>query len=389
MLGAVFALLVLGAVEIYSVTGVGDELARGDGAFGLRKHLRELLLGLVLMVAMAITPPEVMRRFGIPALVLAVIMLMAVLVPGIGREYNGSRRWFSISGVSFQPSEFAKIAMIVFIAGRLAGKKRRELKRFMQTAAVPLAVVFAIALLIFVEPNLSTAAFVVLCGSVLMLVGGVRLRHLAKACGAALLLVLLALGAVVLAGRGDKIEEKFSYAADRFEPSQSYQVQQSIISFALGGPSGVGPGRGLQQRGFVPFCDSDFILAIIGLELGFAGSAGVIVLFGVFVLSGLNIALRCKEPFSALVCFGILFGIGLQAAIHVAVVTGCAPTTGIALPFISRGGSAMMMSLASVGILLSVARTAARRAPEEGKRVIARSIVRRRGEVEIKEFTRR
>ncbi len=389
MLSAVFALLVLGAVEIYSVTGVGDELARGDGAFGLRKHLRELLLGLVLMVAMAITPPEVMRRFGTPALIIAIIMLAAVLVPGIGREYNGSRRWFSISGVSFQPSEFAKIAMVVFISGRLAGKKRRELKRFMQTAAIPLAVVFVIALFIVVEPNLSTGAFVVLCGSVLMLVGGVRLMHMAKAFGAGILLVLLALGIAVLAGKGEKIEEKFSYAASRLEPSQSYQVQQSLKSFSLGGYSGVGPGKGLQQRGFVPFCDSDFILAIVGLELGFAGTAGVVLLFGVFVLSGLKIALRCREAFSALMCFGILFGIGLQAAIHIAVVTGSAPTTGIALPFISRGGSAMMMSLASVGILLSVARTAARKAPEEGKRVIARSIVRRRGEVEIKDFTRR
>ena len=402
LLGAVFALLIVGAVATYSACGVKADLQYDDDTVFLRKHLNELVLGLVLMVALAIIPPEMLRKGAGVMLAAAFLMLIVVLVPGLGREYNGSRRWFSIAGRSFQPSEFAKIALLIFIAAWVAKKKRRELKRFRTAAAVPIGLIICAAILIEREPDKSTALFIVTTGTLLLLIGGIRFRHIAASYGVLLLICLLAIGAAVLAGKGDSVRRHYSYAADRIdayvlqlrgdedrkEIAGEYQIKQSRISLAGGGATGVGPGRGLQQLGFLPEADSDFIFAVIGQELGFIGSLGVIVLFALVVLSGISIAFKTADRFSALLCLGLSGGIGIQAVIHIAVISGFAPTTGIALPFISRGGSAMMMSLVSVGMILSIARISIQKSQAKRRKVIARSVRPRRRAVAARDFAR-
>ncbi len=404
MLGSVFALLVLGAVAIYSASGFRYELARGDGAFVLRKHIREIFLGLVLMVGAAILPPKLMRRSSVLLMAIAVIMLIAVLVPGIGKEYHGSRRWFSIGGSSFQPSEFAKIALFVFLVSWLANRGHKDFARFWPAVAVPLGVVFFTALLIEREPDKSTAAFIVLVSTIVLLAGGVRFRHIAATYGTIVLVALLVVALAVLFGYGDKIERQYAYVQarldiflnqfrapeNRVEVAGEYQNEQAVIALALGGEGGMGPGKGVQQQGYLPHCDSDYIFAIIGQEFGFyKGSLAVIVLFALFVMSGLQIAFGSGDKFCTLLCFALVVGIGIQAAIHVAVVTGMTPPTGISLPFISRGGSALMMSLMAVGLILSVARSAAQRARPEKKRVIAKGIRPQRRKVVTKDFVQR
>ncbi len=404
MLGSVFALLVLGAIAIYSASGFRYELARSDGTFILRKHIREIFLGLVLMVGAAILPPKLMRRSSAVLLVIAELMLIAVLIPGIGKEYNGSRRWFSFGGTSFQPSEFAKIALFIFLVSWVATRGRKDFARFWPSVAVPLGVVFFTALLIEREPDKSTAAFIVLVSSILLLAGGVRFRHIAATYGAIILIVLLIIGVALVLGYGEKIEQQYTYAQarmdiflnqfraaeNRVEVAGEYQNEQSVIALALGAKTGMGPGKGLQQQGYLPHCDSDYIFAIIGQEFGFyKGSLVVIGLFALFVISGLQIAFGSNDKFCALLCFALVVGIGIQAAIHIAVVTGMVPPTGIALPFISRGGSALMMSLVAVGLVLSVARSAAQRTHPEKKRVIAKSIRPQRRKVEAKDFSQR
>jgi cell division protein FtsW len=404
LLGVVFALLVVGAYAIYASTGVRASQRYGDDMLILRKHLQELLFGLVLMVGLVLVPPNFLRKAALPMLVAAELLLIAVLIPGIGQKYNGAQRWFSFFGTSFQPSEFAKIALVAFIAAWLIGKKHADLERFWPTAAVPLGAILFTALLIAGEPNMSTALFIVILGTILMLGGGVRLRHIAKAYGVMLAVALLAVGLIALVGKGDSLTKKFGYIGKRvntyFSPSGgddsqgasagAYQLDESLMSLAVGGATGVGPGGGLQQLGYLPMSDSDFIFAIIGQELGFLGSAVVVCLFALFVLSGLKIAVGSSDRFSSLLCFGVVSGIGLQSVIHIAVVSGVIPTTGIALPFISRGGSAMLMSLASVGIVLSAARVEAQNSLTREKRVVARSVApRRRREVAERDFARR
>ena len=389
LLGAVFALLVVGAIAIYSASGVKADLRYEDDTLFLRKHLHELLLGLVLMVGLAIVPPGMLRKSGTIILIAAELMLVAVLIPGIGKEYHGSRRWFSLAGTSFQPSEFAKIALLVFLAGWVAGKKRRELARFWPAAAIPIAAIILTALLVEREPDKSTAFFIVLVGSLILVVGGVRIKHLAMSYGALLLVALLLVGAAALAGKGEAIKKQYAYVVARITVADEYQVEQSLSALASGKATGVGPGGGLLQLGYLPMADSDFIFAIIGQDAGFLGTLGVIALFTLFVLSGLNIAFRTPERFPALLCFGLTAGIGLQAAIHVAVVSAVVPTTGIALPFISRGGSAMMMALASVGIVMSIARASAQGRNVKKRRVVARSVTSRRKKITAKNFAHR
>ena len=352
MLGAVFALLVWGAIAIYSATAFRYELARADGMFVLRKHMREMLLGLVVMMAAAILPPKLMRRSSVLLLIAAYLMLIAVLVPGVGMEYNGSRRWFSVGGSSFQPSEFAKIALFIFLVSWLADRGRRDFARFWPSVAVPLGAIFLTAFLIEREPDKSTAAFILLAGTIVLLAGGVRFRHIVATYGSIALIGLLIVGVAFLFGYGEKIERQYSYVQarmdiflnqfrapeNRVEVAGEYQNQRSEIALANGGEYGMGPGKGVEQQGYLPHCDSDYIFAIIGQEFGFyRGSLAVIVLFALFVVSGLRIAFGSGDKFCALMCFALVVGIGMQAAIHIAVVTGMARATGIALPFISRG----------------------------------------------------
>ena len=284
------------------------------------------------------------------------MLLVLVIIPGIGVSINGSRRWLSIAGLSMQPSEFAKYAMVIFMAGALDRWSDR-LERLMTGVAPLLIVPGAMFLLILEQPNLSTGGSILICALVMLFCAGLRVRHLTLLGTAG-----LAVGAFYAWSAPYRRERLLSFRDPFAKMSdEGYQLSQSLIALGSGGLFGMGLGQGKQKFAYLPYPESDFIFAIIGEDFGLTGCVTVIALFAAFVFAGLRIALRCPDRYGCLLAAGITSMIGLQAFINMGVVTGILPTTGLPLPFFSAGGTSVSMIMAAVGILLSISRASGRR----------------------------
>jgi cell division protein FtsW len=345
------ALMALGMVVLYSASTVSD------GAKFLVKQLAWGGVGIVAAVAAACLPVRVLRevkwlRWGLIAL--ALFLLVIVLIPGIGKVAGGARRWLSVGIGQFQPSELAKLAAIVFLAwyGDLHARRMGEFK------AGYLYPILAVGLtmgLIFLEPDWGTALLIGTVAGGMLIAAGTKLRYLLTT--AALGLVLL----VAAIWHNDVRRERLLAFLDleKYKETTGYQQWQAQLALGAGGWEGKGLGDGRQKLGFVPEHHTDFILSVIGEELGALASLGVLATFVAIVLAGTFIAMRARDTFSQLLAAGITMMIGLQAIINVAVVTASLPNKGISLPFISYGGSNLVVMLGCVGLLLSVARDAA------------------------------
>jgi len=346
---AAFALTGIGLVMIYSSSAVAA--ARHpliqDPAFYLRRQILWTCLALVTFYVMSQVKFRWWGRHGRHALAVAMMLLVAVLI--IGTRWHGARRWIRFAGVGFQPSEFAKLAVVVFVAGEICRQKARlrEWRGFLRVFG-PLAFVMG---LVLVEPDFGTALFLGAVGTSLLLVGGVRPGHLIGTFAACIPVAALA--------AYDKLDHVWERLRIYFGGEPHYQVQQSIIALGSGGVFGRGVGNGRAKLGFLPESSTDFIFSIVGEELGFLGTFLVIALFATFLWCGFRIALATLSVsrFGFFVTVGIVLMVGLQAVINIAVVTASAPTKGISLPFLSLGGSSVLVYLGATGMLLNVART--------------------------------
>jgi len=285
----------------------------------------------------------------------SVLLLVAVLVPGIGFKHGGARRWIHVPGVSIQPSEIAKLAVVLFVAWWCTQGPGR-VKSFRWGFLPVMAVVGLLALLIVVEPDLGTAVLVAVVGLAVAVLAGMRLRYLLPV----LLPVVPLLYLLVW-----NVKWRHDRLLAFLDPWQyyngvGYQLCQSLMALGSGGVLGVGVGQSRGKLGFLPEAIHDFVFAILGEELGFVGTLSVVLLFAVLVWLGRRIAVRACDRLGFLVASGVTLTIGLQALINMAVVTGLVPSKGIALPFISVGGSSLCCLMASVGLLLNVARQAER-----------------------------
>lgn len=283
-------------------------------------------------------------------LLLTLTLLVAVLIPGIGEMRNGSRRWLVIGSVSFQPSEMAKLAVIVSVAVWY-GRKKVEPGRFFRGLMPPAIVVAMCAGLVGIE-DFGTSVLIMMVGGLLLLAAGSRLWHL-------LLLAMPAAAATgyLLVSKPYRLERLTGFLHIWDDPSdKGYQVIQSLCSIGAGGWWGAGLGAGLQKYGYLPEARTDFIFSLICEELGIAGGLVIIGLFMLFVWQGSKAAVAAPDMFGRLAALGVTLMIGLQAAMNIAVVTASVPTKGIALPFVSAGGSGMLLLGAGVGLLASVAR---------------------------------
>lgn len=284
-------------------------------------------------------------------LVFAIGLLITVLL--VGTEINEARRWLRIPmgrfSVSFQPSELAKWTMVIFLAGacaRFGDDIRRYWKRFL-----PLCLLIGVVCGLIVVEDFGTAAFIALISMIMLLVAGVRWWHI---------LTLLPVGVAgfiaALLESPHRIRRLAAFLyPERWSDSVAYQANQSLIAIGSGGFWGKGIGQGTCKYGHLPEDTTDFIFAIVGEELGFVGAAGLLLLFILFVSLGLLVVLRCRDRFGRLLAAGIVLTIGIQAAINIGVVTVVLPTKGIPLPFVSAGGTSMLLSSAAVGVLLNVA----------------------------------
>lgn len=277
------------------------------------------------------------------------VLLVLVAIPGIGRMINGSRRWLRLGPISFQPSEIAKYATVLFLARALSAPRRdvcRLLSGLLPLFAIPGVFFF----LILLQPNLSTAGSIVIVSGVMVMMAGARWLHLVLLGGGGVVLgAFYALSEDYRRARLMSFRNPFAYMSD-----EGYQLSQSLLAFGSGGLFGMGIGRGRQKYAFMPYPESDFIFAVVGEDMGFVGCVAVLILFFLFIFFGMRVALRAKDRFGTLLAAGITAMIGVQCVLNVAVVIGLVPTTGLPLPFFSSGGTSISIIMGAVGVLLSV-----------------------------------
>lgn len=340
-------LVAFGLVMVYSATSASAALGDGDPMSYLKRQAVYALLGVVLLTLAARFDYHRLRYLAPPLLLVALGLCAAVLV--LGPEINGARRWFLVGPASFQPSELAKLSLCLFAAMYLA---RRRPPATLGELARPLGVLTALfCALILLEPDLGTT--ISLCGMMLaiLVVAGVRVRLLAAAS-------LLAVGVGLLAIWVEPYRRAriFSFL-DPWSDAQGsgFQIVQATIGIGSGRFTGAGLGEGVGKVSYLPEAHTDMIFAVIGEELGLVGSAAVILAFALLALAGFRIALRCRDPFGKLLAAGITALVTGQAAINLAAVLGIAPLTGIPLPFVSYGGSSLVVLLTGVGVLLNIA----------------------------------
>ncbi len=320
-----------------------------EAGYYFTRQLFFALSGLCIMYAASLVPMGFYRRFAPHILLVSAGLLLAVLVAGT--QANGARRWFSIGGISFQPSEIAKIAVILFDAGmicRFGGRMRSFRYGVLPFAAVGAVIVGMLVL----EPHLSASIIILALTAVMMFVGGTNIKWF-------FILGGLALGALALLAFGmDYSSDRISAWLDPFADSSDtgYQIVQSLYSIGSGGLAGLGLGMSRQKNLYLPEEHNDFIFAVVCEELGFIGSTLILILFALLIVRGFWLALQCRDRYSFLVCSGITALLAIQVILNVAVVTNLVPCTGISLPFFSYGGTALWLQLAEMGIVLSVSR---------------------------------
>lgn len=343
----VASLLMLGMVMLYS-----SSMAQ-VGARYLLMQLAWAGLGLVGCAVMASVDYQQLKRFAWPIYGLAILLLMLVLIPGLGAKVNGARRWLDLGGVRFQSSEFAKVALVIALAA-YASQHQRHMGEFKRGLLLPCAIIAGIVGLVFVEPDRGTSILLASVSGMVLIIAGVQIKYfLPPVVGAGAFL------AWSLWNDPMRMKRIFSWIyLEENKDGVGYQAYQAMLALGSGGVNGVGLGSSRQKLGFLPEHHTDFLFPIIGEELGVFATLGVVALFLTLALCGLYIARHAREPFGFFLASGITFLIGLQSAINIGVVTSALPNKGLPLPFISYGGSSLLMMLTAVGMLLSVARRA-------------------------------
>ena len=346
-------LLMMGLVTLFSATYYNAQDG-GDALSEVKKQLFGMAIGFVAMLFTSRIPYWFWgrHRVALAGLAISAVLLVLVIIPGVGVYVNGSRRWLRLGPLSFQPSEFAKYALVLFVSLALAARGKR-VRRFFDGILPVLAAPAVAFLLILEQPNLSTAGSILIVSVILVMLAGAKWRHMLLLGGGGLAVgAYYAWSAPYRRARLLSFTDPFAKMSD-----EGYQLAQSLIAFGSGGLFGMGLGRGRQKYAYLPYPESDFIFAIVGEDFGLLGCVAVILLFIAFLFAGMRIALTCPERFGCLLAAGITSMITVQAFINMGVVIGILPTTGLPLPFFSAGGTSLSITMAAVGVLLSISRT--------------------------------
>lgn len=345
-------LICVGIVMIYSASSIYAWERYNDGLFFLKRHISFLFIGAFLAFLIMSVDYRKLRRFAKPFLILSLLLLVLVLIPGIGREVSGARRWFRFKFISFQPSELANMAIIIYIADFIA-RKGNMIKQFLHGFLPPVCILGLVALLILMQPDLGTALAIGIVVFIMLFVSGARVAYLLSVVLASLPVVYLLIFSVPY--RRMRI---LAFLNPWLDPKGSgFQIIQSQIALGSGGIFGVGLGHSRQKLFYLPAAHTDFIFSIIGEELGLVGTLGIVILFMLFIQQGLKVIKNAPDKFGYLLSLGLVLMISLKAIINIGVSCGLLPTKGLPLPFISYGGSSLIFDMVSVGILINIART--------------------------------
>ncbi len=354
------ALLSFGLIAVYSASAVK---AQTDGLADYHFVIRQAIggsLGLLVLAVMAYLDYRILRFFAWPMLLVVIGLLVFVLLPGtesLAPRVNGGRRWIDLGVIQGQPSELAKLVLIIWTAA-VAVRKQDRLNS-MSKGLLPFLLVWGtVATLIMMQPSMSAAALVVLLAALVLFAGGARIGHFVVL-GALMLPFLL----TQVSSVSYRMRRILAFVDPTHDPAGvSYQITQALIALGSGGLLGRGLGHGQQKFGFLPEPHNDFIFAMIGEEWGFMGMALLVVGYTAFALVGYRVARSAPDLFGSLLAIGVTNLIVVQALLHMMVNSALIPTTGVTLPFISYGGSSLIVCMAAVGVLMNVARRSVREA---------------------------
>ncbi len=343
----VFLLISIGTVMVFSSSAFHWSV-EGDSSYFLRRQLAWLPIATLACILFRQIDYRFLERHYWQLLLLSTVLLGIVLIPQVGRNVNDSRRWLPLGpGIGFQPSELAKLAVVVFVAGFMSKDPTRRVRSF-KSFLVICAALLPVFLLVLVEPDLGTSMFILGLSVFVLFLSGIRALFLllSAAIFAPLIAVFVHLRWEMIRGR----------LLGFLDPEKVYQVKHSLTALGAGGLWGQGLGASGQKLQFLPEPHTDFIFAILGEELGFVGCLAILLLFVVLLWSGVGIVWKTRSLFGFLVASGIVLSLSFQAVLNIAVVTASMPTKGIALPFLTHGGSGLCMAMAQVGLLLSIER---------------------------------
>ncbi len=350
LLIAVVFLSILGMVFIYSASNYSASATYKDAFYFVKKQAIGVALGIIVMVITANFDYNKLKKFNIVVAVIALITLILVFIPGIGVENYGAKRWIGFGSFTIQPSEIAKFSLILFCSTYFSNNPQRA-KTFL--GILP-ALIFGvvICLLIILEPNMSITVCVGMLLLTLLFSAGVKFRHLAL-----LILPALALGVVLILIAPYRLDRLSAFLDPWSSPKgEGYQLLQSLYALGSGGWFGVGLFNSRQKYAFLPFAESDFILSVIGEEIGFIGLIFFFALLGFIIYRGLRIASKSKNVFGYLLAVGITMIFGIQTVINALVVTGSIPPTGLPLPLVSSGNTSIIIFMAEMGILFNISK---------------------------------
>jgi cell division protein FtsW len=349
LLGAVLLLTMLGVVMVYSASAVYAGARLGDGLWFFKRQLGGAALGLfALLVALRLGYRR-LEKLAAPLLALALVLLVLVHVPGMGRTAGGARRWLALGPMQFQPSELVKLSLVLWLARSLS--RRQDRIRVFSAGMLPhLLVLGIVAALLLCEPDFGTTVVLACLTFALLFIAGARITYLASG-------VLLAapMAAFLVWHSRYRLQRVLAFLDPWADPrGHGYQAVESLLAFGAGGTTGVGLGGSHQKLFFLPAAHTDFILSIVGEELGFLGVAAVLLLFSVVVWRGLKAAQAASDAFGCYLALGLTLLLALEALVNAGMALSLLPTKGMALPFLSYGMSSVVASLLASGVLLSV-----------------------------------
>jgi cell division protein FtsW len=352
LLFPVLFLVGIGIVMVYSASSAVALKQYGSDYLFLKKQAIFALIGIVALAACRHFPYQWYRPLSYPMLAGALAFLIAIQVTDLGFSAGGSARWLKIGKLTFQPSEFARFALVVFLAYSL-DKKGEKIKEF-SIGFVPHLLVFGVlAVCIFQQPDFGSVVILGILTWLMMFVGGVRCTHLFTS-----LIALLPMGIYYLVTAEYRVKRLLSYLNPwEYPADEGYQVVHSLMAFGTGGLWGTGIGKGFQKLFYLPEPHTDFIFSIIGEEFGLFGVLIIIGLYGLILVKGIQIARNAPDTFGSLMAFGLTSALGLQVCINMGVALGLLPTKGLTLPFLSYGGTSLLLNMASIGVLMNISAT--------------------------------
>ncbi len=352
LFAVVIILLSIGTCMIFSSSFIMADKWYGDSYYFLKKQIIYAIIALIVLLFSMNIDYHFYKKVSTPLLIISIILLSAVFIPGVGRSAGGAVRWVKFGILSFQPSEIAKFALILYMSESMTRKGMNDLKTFAKGILPSLIVIGVIFVLILKEPDFSTALIILGISFVMLFIGGTKIIQLFTLMAAA-----IPMGALILLREEYRKVRLLAFLDPWKDPLDSgFHVIQSLVALGSGGITGVGLAESRQKYFYLPDQHTDFIFSIIGEELGFIGTVFIVVLFALLLWRGYRIAVQSTDNFACLLATGITFVIVFQSMINIGVVTKMLPTTGITLPFISFGGTSLIINMLCIGILLNISR---------------------------------